>query len=218
MVTVSEAEATFLRDRGLDPVRVVGHMIEPRPTSRTFAQRAGILFVGAIHSVDSPNYDSLVWFADKVLPLIEQALGWETRLNIAGYTAPGVDLSRFERHPRITVRGAVANLEPLYNSNRVFIAPTRFAAGTPYKVYEAASRGLPIVAADHLCEALGWTHEEEVMAAELDPQAFAAAVIAVYQQDVLWRNLRDGALRRVRAENSRKGFVEAIERVLANGA
>ena len=216
VVTVSEAEAKFLRDRGIGPVRVVGHMIEPRPTSRTFAQRAGILFVGAIHSVDSPNYDSLVWFADKVLPLIEQALGWETR---AQYSR--IYRSRGRSQPVRTASahhraGAVANLEPLYNSNRVFIAPTRFAAGTPYKVYEAASRGVPIVAADHLCDALGWTNKEEIMAAELDPQSFAAAVIALYQQDVLWRHLRDGALRRVRAENSRKGFVEAIERVLAN--
>jgi O-antigen biosynthesis protein len=147
--------------------------------------------------------------------LIEAVLGWETRLNIVGYTAPGVDFSRFERHPRITVRGAVSNLDAVYNSNRVFIAPTRFAAGTPYKVYEAASRGLPIVAADHLCEALGWTHEEEVMAAELDPQSFAAAVIALHQQDALWRRLREGALRRVEAENGRQGFLGAIERVLA---
>jgi len=218
VVTVNEAEASFMRDRGFGSVRVVGHMIEPRPTPRTFAQRAGMLFVGAIHSVGSPNYDSLVWFVDEVLPLIEEALGWETRLNIAGYTAPGVDLSRFERHPRITVRGAISNLEPLYNSNRVFIAPTRFAAGTPYKVHEAASRGLPVVAASHLCDALGWMHEEEIMAAELDPQAFAAAVITVYQQDVLWRHLREGALRRVRTENSRQDFVEAVERVLATPA
>lgn len=214
VVTVSPDEATFLRKRGYGPTAVVGHMVEPLPTSRTFAQRAGMLFVGAIHGPDSPNLDSLVWFADEVLPLIEEALGWQTRLTIAGYTAPGVDLDRFDRHPRITLRGPVSNLEPLYNSSRVFVAPTRFAAGTPYKVFEAASRGLPIVAADHLCEALGWTHEEEILAAETNPQAFAAAVIALYQQDELWRRLREGALRRLRRENHRQGFVDSIGRVL----
>ena len=34
-----------------------------------------MLFVGAIHDVDSPNYDSLCWFVDEVLPLIENSLG-----------------------------------------------------------------------------------------------------------------------------------------------
>ena len=191
-------------------------MMEPRPTPRRFAQRSGMLFVGAVHKVDSPNFDSLLWFADAVLPLVEEALGWETRLTIAGYTAPGVSLDRFERHPRITLRGTVSNLDPLYNTSRVFIAPTRFAAGTPYKVYEAASRGLPVVATMHLVQALGWQHEEEIMAVEPDPQAFAAAVIALHQQEELWRTLREGALRRLRRENNRPGFVDAISRVLAS--
>ncbi|MBS0644924.1 MAG: glycosyltransferase [Acetobacteraceae bacterium] len=214
LVTVSREEENVLRKRGYGPTVIVGHMVEPLLTARSFAQRAGMLFVGAIHSPDSPNYDSLVWFADAVLPLIEEALGWQTRLTVAGYTAPGVDLSRFDRHPRITLRGAVGNLEPLYNSSRVFIAPTRFAAGTPYKVYEAASRGLPVVAADHLVEALDWTHEEEILAAETSPHAFASAVIALYQQEELWRHLREGALRRLRRENNRQSFIDAISRVL----
>ncbi len=215
LVAVSENEAAYLRSRGLGPVSVIGHMIEPRPTSRTFAQRAGLLFVGAIHQMDSPNLDSLTWFVDEVLPLIEDALGWETRLTIAGYVAPGVDLSRFERHPRITLRGAVSNLEPLYNASRVFVAPTRYAAGAPYKVFEAASRGLPVVASSLLRDELGWAHEEEILAAEIDAEAFAAAVIALYQQERLWRVIREGGLRRIRRENDRSGFVDSIGKVLA---
>jgi O-antigen biosynthesis protein len=216
LVTVTDDEAAFLHQRGFDPVRVVGHMIEPRPTPRPFAQRTGMLFVGAIHSDDSPNHDSLVWFVDEVLPIIEETLGWETRLTVAGYTAPDVDLGRLARHPRVTLRGAVGNLEPLYNTCRVFVAPTRFAAGAPYKAFEAASRGVPIVAAAHLCRALGWTHEQEIMAAEMAPRDFAAAVIALYQREDLWRQLRDSALRRLRLENNREGFVTAINRVLAS--
>ncbi len=215
-VAVNSHEAAFLRSRGEDPVAVIGHMIETRPTPRPFAQRAGILFVGAIHTLDSPNLDSLTWFAEAVLPLIEEELGWETRLTIAGYTAPGVDLSRFEHHPRITLRGAVSNLEPLYNSNRVFIAPTRFAAGTPYKVHEAASRGLPVVATELLRAELNWTNEEEILAAMPDAEAFAAAVVALHQQEELWRTIREGALRRLRRENNREVFIDGLNRVLAS--
>ena len=50
----------------------------------------------------------------------------------------------------------VADTEPLYAAHRLFVAPARFAAGAPYKVYEAASFGLPVVATELLREQLGW--------------------------------------------------------------
>jgi len=65
-----------------------------------------MLFVGAIHRVDSPNYDSLCWFVDQVLPLIERVLTARTLLTIAGHVAPDIDMSRFANHPRIDMRGS----------------------------------------------------------------------------------------------------------------
>ena len=219
VVAVTETEAAALRWYGLPNVAVVGHMIAPRPGGRTFAQRAGMLFVGAIHRTDSPNFDSLVWFADAVLPLIEAELKWETRLTIAGYIAPGVDLSRFETHPRITLRGSVADLEPLYNSHRVFVAPTRYAAGAPYKVLEAASRGLPVVATELLREELGWTPDQEILAAGVDdPATFAAHVVALYRNEALWLRVREGALDRVVRENGAAEFASKVAAVLASPA
>jgi GT2 family glycosyltransferase len=216
VVAVTPAEADILRSYGVADISVVGHMIEPRPTSRGFAQRAGMLFVGAFHTMDCPNLDSLAWFVDEVLPLIEAELGWETRLTIAGYAAPAVDLERFDNHPRITLRGAVADLEALYNGSRVFIAPTRFAAGAPYKVFEAASRGLPVVATELLRGQLGWTAGQDILAAGSDdPAAFAAAVLALYRNEPLWQAVREGALRRLEQENGKAGFTEAVAAVLA---
>ena len=63
--------------------------------------------------MDHPNYDGLVWFVDEVLPLIERALRWETRLTVAGYIAPHVTLARFQDHPRVTLRGPAADFRPL---------------------------------------------------------------------------------------------------------
>ncbi|MDB5402273.1 MAG: putative glycosyltransferase [Rhodopila sp.] len=216
VVAVTEAEADALRWHGFPQVSVIGHMIDPNPTPRPFSQRSGMLFVGAIHKEDSPNFDSLIWFVDKVLPLIEMELKWETRLTIAGYTAPGVDLSRFEHHPRITLRGQIANLDPLYDAHRVFVAPTRYAAGAPYKVLEAASKGLPVVATDVLREELDWIAEQDmVCAAADDPVTFAAGVVALYRDGSRWMSIREGALQRLRQENGRAAFVEAVGSVLA---
>jgi GT2 family glycosyltransferase len=215
ITVVTELEARVLRDLGFSDVKVVGHVRELTPTPRTFAERSGLLFIGAIHEVDSPNYDGLVWFVDEVLPLIEQHLGWETRLSVVGYTGAGVSLGRFRAHPRITLRGTVPETESLYNSHRVFIAPTRYAAGTPYKVYEAASFGLPVVATELLREQIGWEDSKELLSVDhADPEMFARNVVELYRDAALWQTLRDGALARLAAENGREHYVQVLGEIL----
>jgi len=215
VVAVNQAEAQVLRDLGCANVAVIGHVRELRPTSRPFDRRAGVLFVGAMHQPDSPNYDGLCWFVDEVLPLIERELRWETRLTVVGYTAPEVSLERFREHPRVTLRGMVADTAPLYDSHRLFVAPTRIAAGVPYKVHEAASFGLPVVATELLGRQLGWQDDQELLvAAATDPAAFARQVVRLYRDPALWGTLRDRALERLRRENDAAGYAAAVESVL----
>ena len=97
---------------------------------------------------------------------VEQALGWETRLTVAGFTDRRVSLARFREQPRITLRGMVEDIEPLYDAHRIFVAPTRYAAGMPYKVHEAASFGLPVVASELLRRQLGWQSGRDLLVAE----------------------------------------------------
>ncbi len=216
VIAVSESEAALLRAHGLQRVSVIGHMREIRETPRPWKDRAGMLFVGAIHAMDAPNYDSLCWFVDEVLPLVEQELGWETRLTIVGYTAPSVDLSRFADHARITLRGALADLQPVYNQHRIFVAPTRFAAGIPYKVHSAASYGLPVVATEILRRQLQWENGREILAAEdTDPVSFARHIVELYRSEELWQTIRTGALARLRAENSREAYIAAVRAALS---
>ena len=215
LVAVNEAEAATLRALGFDAVSVIGHFCEARPTLRSFSERAGLLFVGAIHTEGSPNHDGLRWFIDAVLPLVEQELGWQTRLTVVGYLAPGVSLERYRDHPRVSLRGSVAEAEGLYNSHRLFVAPTRYAAGLPYKVHEAASLGLPVVATELLRSQLGWMDGEELLAVDpADAAGFARSIVRLYRDEALWRRLREGALARIRAEHDRDGYAQAVREVL----
>jgi glycosyltransferase involved in cell wall biosynthesis len=215
IVAVSELEAGLLRKAGLGDPSVIGHMRELAPTWRPFAERAGMLFVGAMHRMDSPNYDSLCWFVDEVLPIVEQSLGWEARLTIVGHTAPEVVLDRFRDHSRVTLRGALPQTAKLYDSHRVFVAPTRFAAGTPYKVFEAASFGLPSVTSGLLARQLGWRNDEELLSAEVnDAAGFAARIVALYRDERLWQRIREGVLARLARENSRERYAESVASVL----
>jgi O-antigen biosynthesis protein len=215
IIAVNPDEAQKLRDLGFSDVAVIGHLREPRPTPRGFAERAGLLFVGAMHRVDSPNYDALVWFVREVLPLVEQKLGWETRLTVAGYTDAQVSLEQFREHPRITLRGAVPDIDALYDWHRIFVAPTRYAAGVPYKVHEAASHGIPVVATELLRQQLGWVSGRDLLSVDVgDAAAFAQAIVSLYRDADLWQTLRDNALERVRVENGRAPYEAAIQGVL----
>jgi GT2 family glycosyltransferase/glycosyltransferase involved in cell wall biosynthesis len=215
LVAVSDAEAEMLRVLGHARVVTLGHLVRAHPTQRRFEDRSGMLFVGAIHSADSPNYDSLCWFIEEVLPHIEDQLGWETRLTIAGFSAPGIGLMRFRDHPRVTLRGAIANLEPLYEAHRIFIAPTRFAAGIPYKLHEAASYGVPIVATELLRSQLGWVNGMDLLSAEVsNPQEFARLCIRLYSSEELWTSLRESAMRRLALECNQSDYEAKLLAIL----
>jgi GT2 family glycosyltransferase/glycosyltransferase involved in cell wall biosynthesis len=215
IIAVSSEEARKLRDLGFSDVAVIGHLREARPTPRTFAERSGMLFLGAMHDRDSPNYDALGWFVREVLPLVEEALGWETQLTVVGYTGEQVSLEQYNGHPRITLLGMVDDTEPLYNAHRIFVAPTRYAAGIPYKVHESASFGLPVVATELLRRQLGWQNDRDLLAVDAgDPAEFAHRIVTLYRDANLWQELRGCALERVGVENNRERYDEAVRLAL----
>jgi glycosyltransferase involved in cell wall biosynthesis len=215
LIAVNEQEAAVLRGFAFADVSVVGHMRKVALTPREWKDRSGLLFIGAIHVMDSPNYDSLCWFVDAVLPIVEEALGWETRLTVVGYAGGDVSLKRFHDHPRVSLRGAVADTRPLYDTHRLFVAPTRYAAGMPYKVHEAASFGIPVVASELLRRQLGWENGRELLAADVtDPDAFAGHIISLYQSEALWSNIRVAAAERVRQENDPARYRNLVGEIL----
>ncbi len=219
VVAVTAAEAALIGAHHASPISILGHGIAASPTARGFADRTGMLFVGAIHAEDHPNHEGLVWFIENVLPLIEQALGWETRLTVAGYVAPGITLDRFRSHPRVTLHGEAADLAPLYASHRVFVAPSRFAAGIPYKVHEAAAFGLPVVTTVVLARQLDWADGKCIGAAGIhDPAGFAARVVALHRDAPLWERIRAAALARVTTDQAPADFTARVARILEGTA
>ncbi|HET7882151.1 MAG TPA: glycosyltransferase, partial [Acetobacteraceae bacterium] len=215
IVAVSEGEAAEIRRLVSRDVSVIGHVREVALTQRSFEQRSGMLFLGAIHDETSPNLDSIRWFIDEVLPLIEDVLGSETRLTVVGFMSEEVSLDGFRDHSRVTLLGPVADTRPLYDSHRLFIAPARYAAGIPYKVHEAASVGLPVVATELLKNQLGWVNGEDLLSAEAsEPSLFAAAVVRLYNDPLLWAKIRSGAARRISDECTNELFAHAVTALL----
>ncbi|NHN87434.1 glycosyltransferase [Acetobacter conturbans] len=215
VVAVTGQDAALVRRAGHQNVAVLGHSVRPRPTPASFAERQGLLFVGSIVDEHSPNLDSLLWFAREVMPRLRDTLGSEVRLTAVGSRSRKVDLSTLYELDGIDIIGEVDELEPFYNTRRVFVAPTRFAGGIPYKIHESAAFGLPVVASDLLIGQLGWTEGRDILSGGApDAQAFAAAVTRLYQDEALWSGIRDAALRRIEEDCDPARFDAAVASVL----
>ena len=175
-----------------------------------FEERRGILFVGRLNEPWNPNVDGLRWYLERVHPLVADRLG-DVPTTVVG--DPGeVELPH---PPGVRFLGRVADLAPLYDRHRLFVAPTRFAAGIPKKITGAAAHGLPEVATSILARQLGWHHGRELMdASDNDPERFAEQVARLYASPELWHTLREGALDRVRREHGREALRRAVAAAL----
>jgi len=215
IVAVNAQDAATIRAAGYRHVAILGHAAPLCPTEKPFAERQGILFLGAIHDADSPNLDGLHWFIDQVLPILDPLLPEGAGITIAGTISRRIDLSALGQASRVILAGPVETLAPLYDRHRVFFAPTRFAGGIPFKLHEAAAHGLPIVTSDLLAAQLGWTGGIELLTAPTtDPAAFAHQLVRLYTQEPIWQSLRAAALTRLAAENTFDLYRNRLSQIL----
>lgn len=194
-------------------VHVLSHTLEIKPTETPLEERKNILFVGAIHADDSPNADSLIWFIDEILPLLRKEIKEPFKFIIAGLNKS--DAVKERLNDDIVATGPVPDLTPLYAESRIFVAPTRFAAGIPHKVHEAAARGLPCVVTPLLAEQLGWVAKQEALVGA-DAEAFAEACARLYKNRDLWTSVRDNALKAIERDCDPRAFETTLNSLYAS--
>lgn len=199
LVCVTAQERRQAEALGFPVVTELGHAMTARPGATPFAQRRDILALGSLHAADTPNADGLLWFITQVWPRVRAAIAG-VRLLIGGYAGPGIDAAALFAAEGVEHLGFVEDPAPFYDQARVFLAPTRFSAGAPFKVLEAAAAGLPVMATAPLARQLGWEADAIASADAADPAAFAAALMALYTKQAQWKRVRAGALARIEAE------------------
>lgn len=210
VLAVNDLEAGMFRAHGSSNVHVLGIALEVRPTRSGFADRSGLVFVGRMAEEDSPNVDSIRWFLRDVWPLWPRPS--RPTLTLVGRIQPFLAEEFSSQGARIT--GPVDDIRPYLDAARAFLAPTRFAAGVPHKVYEAAAAGIPVVSTPLLAEQLGWTAGRDLHVAQ-DPVGFAAAIDRLLASPEAWGAVRDSALVRVADDCSPARFAATIRHVLA---
>lgn len=215
VLTVNEANATLFRSAGHSDVRVLRHAVPPCKGERPHSERRDILFVGPTYSDETPNTDSVIWFVDSVLPIIRTQMQRSIALTLAGKSNAAKVAARADG--RIDQRGPLSDLSQVYHAARVFVAPTRFAAGIPLKVYEAAAHGVPCVITSLLASQLDWQHEREALVADT-PQAFAQQTMRLYDNVELWERVRTAAFDRTLRDCSADHFEQTVATIFSGTA
>jgi GT2 family glycosyltransferase/glycosyltransferase involved in cell wall biosynthesis len=206
VIAVSEAEADSFRRIGNKQTVVAGHAISARRGDKGFEARRDMLFVGALREDESPNVDSLLWFIENSLPAIVASEPDAKLIVVGENTAPALESIKQDH---VVFMGRQASIEEFYDNCRVFIAPTRFAAGIPHKVHEAAANGIPSVVTPLLAGQLNWRDETELLVAESGDE-FARQCLRLYQDGSLWQAVQDGGSAAVARDCSEQGFRDSL--------
>ncbi len=187
---VSPVEKALLADEvATAHIEIMSNIHHVRGLGPGFEERHDVVFVGGYRH--PPNVDAVLWFATEIWPIIYAAdpgIG----LHLAGSDAPE---SVIELHGKngIVVHGYVADLIPLLDKCRVSIAPLRYGAGVKGKINQALSLGLPVVGTHCAVEGMGLRDEQDVLIAD-NASDFAARVLRLHQDPVLWKTLAEAGL------------------------
>ncbi|WP_242394195.1 glycosyltransferase [Anaeromyxobacter oryzisoli] len=185
-------------------VDVLPNIHECRPTSRSWADRKDLMFIGGYDH--TPNVDAVEWFVSEILPRVRQRLP-EVVLHVIGSKPPAKLLALAS--PCVDVLGYVPDVEPWFDATRVFVAPLRFGAGMKGKIGQAMSHGVPLVTTPIGAEGMQLAHGENALVAG-DAEAFAEAVVRLYQDELLWARIAKSSLQHLQRRFSEHAVRDAL--------
>ena len=139
-----------------------------------FETKEGLLFVGGF--AHTPNIDAVVWFIEKVYPIVRKEK--EIPFYVVGANPPD-ELVQIAKDG-VILKGFVSDeeLSKLYDECRLAIVPLRFGAGIKGKVIEALYYGIPLITTSIGAE--GITDIENYALIEDDAEKLARLILDTY--------------------------------------
>lgn len=155
-----------------------------------FAARKDMLFIGGFPH--PPNVDAVVWFCERIWPLVRPRLP-AVRVHLIG-NKPSDAVHALGAIEGVNVVGYVEDLKPWFDGVRMSIAPLRYGAGIKGKLGTSLSFGVPSVATTIAVEGMGIRDGEQALVAD-DEASFADAVVRLYTDEALWEHVSVEGLR-----------------------
>ncbi|WP_395747308.1 glycosyltransferase family 4 protein [Prosthecobacter sp.] len=204
VITVSPEDSEIaMKDYGL--TNVLGHVPTGVDVSAFKAAKPGgpdaPFTTGFLGSMDwMPNIDACLYFVREILPRVRAELP-EARFLIIGRNPPASIRQLACADDRVEVTGTVEDVQPCVHRCHAIAIPLVAGGGTRIKIYEAMAMGVPVVSTTIGAEGLEVSHGEDILLAD-EPQAFAAALVALARDSALREKLAAHARRAVESRHS----------------
>jgi glycosyltransferase involved in cell wall biosynthesis len=211
VVAISEEEKAIIRH--ISPtcrIELIRNIFDEQGPPAPLAGRHGIVFIG--NYLHSPNPDAVHYFIDEIFPVVRRELG-DVEFLVVGSNM--TDDIKDIRAPGVRLVGFVNDPAPTFAACRVFVAPLRFGAGVKGKVGQAMSYGLPMVITSIAAEGMALQNGTHALI-EDDPARFAAAVVRLYRDPILWADLSMNSQRHIRQRMSIRAAAERLDSILGD--
>jgi sugar transferase (PEP-CTERM/EpsH1 system associated) len=192
-------------DVGVIPNGVDTDLIQISPVE---SSSRNLLFVGTF--AYEPNVDAVLYFSDKIFPLIQRQLPDCKFVIVGGH--PSRKVLTLTKKPGIVVTGYAEDLREYYEHCAVVVVPLRAGGGTRGKILEAMAFGRPVVATTMGAEGLEVQHGENILISD-DAQNFADYVITLIRDSRLRTRLIRNARRIVESRYDWKTIARLFEDV-----
>ncbi|MCW5785237.1 MAG: TIGR03087 family PEP-CTERM/XrtA system glycosyltransferase [Nitrospirales bacterium] len=214
-LVISQEETHVLRERSRQRVRpkVIPNGVDSEYfslASDVQRKKSIIVFTAAMDYF--PNIDGAIYFCQKILPRIHQAIP-HVQFLIVGRN-PVVALRRMaERIPQVQVTGTVPDVRPYLSKAMVAVAPLRIARGVQNKILEAMAMELPVVGTTSAFQGLAVATAHGMHVAD-DPGAFADAVVRLLDNPELARACGLSARQFVTSHYDWSNILQEFEHIL----
>jgi sugar transferase (PEP-CTERM/EpsH1 system associated) len=169
------------------------------------------VFTGAMDY--PPNVEAVVWFANRVLPLIRGAMP-TARFMIVG-TNPSARVRKLADNPAVVVTGRVESTAAYLAHADVAVAPLFMARGIQNKVLEAMAMARAVVASKGALTGIAATAGEHLLTAE-SPEEWAAHCVSLVRDRERSRIMGMAARRQVQRFHSWPAQMARLDAILGD--
>ena len=137
-----------------------------------------ILFVGSLDW--KPNEDSLLWFVDKVFPLIKEEI--DINFVIVGQN-PSKKIKSLNFIDGIEVKGFVDDLGEYYSDASVSIVPLQYGGGVKIKIIESLLMKVPLIATEVSVDGIDCINQKHLLIAKSEDEFVKAIMFFLKNKD-----------------------------------
>lgn len=179
-------------------------LLAPYPELKDF------VFIGGF--AHPPNVDAVQYLAQEIWPLVRKELP-DAKMVIVGSAV--TDEVKKCAGNGIEIKGFVKDIEEVFRTYRVTIAPLRYGAGMKGKVVSSMCYGIPGVITPIAAEGIGAENGEQLVIADT-AEDFAAGMISLYTNTDMWNAMSQSGLEHARQHLSCDTVRRKLEGLLSS--